>query len=384
VALLGWLYLLLTVEGVRLAKSLLLHLYKVEPKKRARQVKRVLVLGGAGYLGSHLVPRLLRRGYQVRVLDLFLFGEDSLAPVKDNPGCELMKGDVRDIEATVRAMQDCDAVVDLAAIVGDPACEENRSLAVEVNRAATRMLLDIARGYGVQRFLFASTCSVYGAADVTMDEMSRVVPLSTYAHTKIDSESILLDAASETFHPTVFRLGTLFGLSPRMRFDLVVNLLTVRAARIGKITIFNGHQWRPFLHVEDAARAFIECLEASPESVSGEIFNVGGDALNHQLNNIGEALIAMLPNVAIERIENADARNYRVSFEKVRVRLGFKPRRLLRDGIQEMYDAIATGKVEDYATAQFNNLAAVKAFSAAVGADSSPLRRLVALAGEDR
>jgi nucleoside-diphosphate-sugar epimerase len=384
VALLGWLLTLGLVGGARLGKAIFLRQYRVEHRPNGRRTERVLVVGGAGYLGSCLTPLLLDRGYHVRVLDLFLFGPDSLAPVAQHPRCELVTGDVRDIAAVVRALHGCDAVVDLAAIVGDPACEENRPLACEINRAATRMLADVARGYGARRFLFASTCSVYGASDFLMDEHSRLAPLSTYAQTKIDSERILLDSAAPDFHPTVLRLGTLFGLSPRMRFDLVVNLLVMLAATQGKVKIFNGHQWRPFVHVRDAARALVTALEAAPEAVSGEIFNVGDDRLNCQLAEVGRAVARLVPAVAVERVDNTDARNYRVSFEKIRTRLGFTGSRELEEGMREVLAGIRSGAVRDFTTAEFNNLAAVRAYSAtAAAAEPSPLRQLAALANAD-
>lgn len=383
VAVIGWLLALALIGGVRLGKAMFLRDYSVQRKPSAARPERVLVVGGAGYLGACLVPQLLDRGYRVRVLDLFLFGRESLAAAAKHPRCELEVGDVRDITSVVRAMAGCDAVIDLAAIVGDPACEANRSLACEINRAATRMVADVARGYGARRFIFASTCSVYGAGDFLMDEHSRLAPLSTYAQTKIDSERILLEMAGPEFYPTVFRFGTLFGLSPRMRFDLVVNLLVMLAATQGKVKIFNGHQWRPFLHVTDAARAIITALEAAPAVVSGEIFNVGDDRLNAQLADVGLAVARLVPEVAVERVDNEDARNYRVSFDKVRTRLGFTCLRELEEGMREVLAAIRAGKVTDFSTAAVNNLAAMQAFSAADAEQPSSLRQLAALANSD-
>src|SRR6202790_3522745 len=182
--------------------------------------RRVLVLGGAGYLGSVLVRQLLEMGRRVRVLDSFMFGEQALESVKSHPNLEVVRGDVRDVGVVVRCMRGCDAVIHLAGIVGDPACDENKELAVEVNRAATRMLANVALECGVRRFIFASWCSVYGASDFFVNEESAVNPLSVYAETKIDSEGILLGAKTATFAPTILRFSTLFGLSPRMRFDL--------------------------------------------------------------------------------------------------------------------------------------------------------------------
>ncbi|HUJ32983.1 MAG TPA: SDR family oxidoreductase [Candidatus Acidoferrum sp.] len=311
---------------------------------------RILVTGGAGYVGSVLVAQLLARGFSVRVLDSFLFGDKSLESVRTNPGCELVPGDVRDAAVAARAMKKCDAVVHLAAIVGDPACDANRQLAAEVNRTSTRMLVDLARSTGVKRFVFASSCSVYGASDSLLDETSALNPLSLYARTKVDSENALLAARSRGFAPTVLRLGTLFGLSSRMRFDLVVNLFVARAASEGRITVFNAEQWRPFLHVHDAARAVIACLEAAPGAVAGKIFNAGSPDLNLRIRDVGEAIGRAIPETAIEHIENgADRRNYHVSFDKIRRALGFECERNLEGGIAEIYAAIRSGLMADFA-----------------------------------
>ena len=343
-------------------------------------IERVLVLGGAGYLGSTLVPILLSRGYRVRVLDRLLFGAESLDGLRGNPYFELMVGDVRDIEAVVAAVRDCDAVIDLAAIVGDPACAVNQQLSLEVNRAATRMLVDICKGYGISRFVFASTCSVYGASDYLVDELTPPAPISVYAETKVASEQLLKDAASPTFQPVILRLGTLFGLSLRPRFDLVVNLLTARAATTQKITIFNGEQWRPFLHVYDAARAFVLALEADPNIVSGEIFNVGDYALNMRLSEVSDKIAMALPSLEVELVENGDKRNYRASFDKVHTRLGFRCEKTVEFGISEILHAIETHQISDFTAARFNNHLVTQTFAASDPASQSSMRYLAKLA----
>ncbi|MGA8224881.1 MAG: NAD(P)-dependent oxidoreductase [Candidatus Acidiferrales bacterium] len=380
VAVLGWLLMLVTVGGVRLAKHRVLKLYNVEQKSGSERVREILILGGAGYLGSVVVKQLLARGFKVRVLDSFLFGEGPLEDAKKNPNCELVRGDVRDIGAVVQAMRGCDAVVHLAAIVGDQACEENKRLATEVNRAATRMLVDVARGCGVRRFIFASSCGVYGASEFMLDESSAVHPLSVYAQTKVDSESILLASRTGDFAPTVLRLGTLFGLSARMRFDLVVNLFVARAASAGRITILNGEQWRPFLHVEDAGRAIMACLEAVPSAVAGEILNVGSPSMNLRIRELGELIAQAIPHTRIDAIENEDRRSYHVSFEKIHELLGFQCERTIESGIREIYAAIRSGQLADFTTGQFNNQIAIRAVVQAAGGEHSSLRQLAALA----
>ena len=381
VAVLSWVFLLATVGGSRFAKYSFLKLYHVQPKRPQAKPEQVLVVGGAGYLGSALVPLLLERGYRVRVLDSLLFGTESMKSAEKHLNFELIRGDVRDIQAVVQSTKGCDAIIHLAAIVGDPACEEHPELAAEINRAATRMLIDVGRGHGIQRFLLASTCSVYGASEFLMDEYAQVAPISLYATTKVDSEAILLQAKSADFHPTILRLATLFGLSPRPRFDLVVNLLTARATRLGKITIFNGEQWRPFMHVHDAARAFVACLEANNlDVVSGEIFNAGSYALNHRLSEVAEQISKIIPSVEVERVENEDRRNYRVSFDKIHTRLGFTCDRSLEEGIREMAEMVRQSPVEDFSAEVFNNRAMVKLYAQTPDSKRSSIRMLESLA----
>jgi nucleoside-diphosphate-sugar epimerase len=217
---------------------------------------------------------------------------------------------------------------------------------------------------------------VYGASEFCLDETSAVNPLSIYAQTKVDSEKILMASKAPDFAPTILRLGTLFGLSPRMRFDLVVNLFVARAASSGQITVLNGGQWRPFLHIHDAARAVIACLNAETSAVSGEIFNVGSSALNLQIGQLGEAIARVVPNTEIVRIENADRRNYRVSFEKIERVLGFRCERTLESGIEEIYAAIRSGLIADFTTDQFNNQTAMRAMAAAAGGKLAPVGQL--------
>ena len=343
-----------------------------------REDSCVLLLGGAGYLGSVLVGKLLASGRRVRVLDSFMFGEQSLNQVRAHPQCELVRGDVRDVGIVVKCMQGCETVIHLAAIVGDSACDENQQLAMEVNWAATRMLTDVALECGVRRFVFASSCSVYGASDFFLNEASPVNPLSMYAEMKLESETILLKAKSTTFAPSILRLGTLFGLSPRMRFDLVVNLFVAHAVSMRRIAILNGAQWRPLIHVRDAAQAFVTCLEAATHTVSGEVFNVGAAQLNLQIEQLGRAVARVVAGTEIEMLQNEDRRNYRVTFDKIHERLGFSYSKTMQYGIQEIYGAILAGRISDFTTAQFNNQIALRALVRAGAKQSSPLREITA------
>ncbi len=344
--------------STRLLKHFIEDRYLVKPRENSsaeRVRNRILVVGGAGYIGSLLVERLLEKGYRVRVLDSLLYGDEPLRPVKGHPDFELMVGDCRNIQDVVKAVSGVESVIHLAAIVGDPACNQERASALETNYAATRMLIEIAKGHGVSRFVFASSCSVYGAADKEMDEHSPTHPISLYGQTKVDSEQALLDAKSDTFHPIILRFATVFGLGHRPRFDLVVNLLTAKARQEGIITIFNGQQWRPFIHVRDLVEATIRVMEAPVRLTSGEIFNIGDKRLNYTLSGVAEIIKEVFPKVRVEHVDNTDRRDYRVSFAKLSKRIGFSARYGLRDGVIEIRKAFDDGVLTDYKDLRYHN-----------------------------
>ena len=303
-------------------------------------VRRVLVTGGAGYVGSHLTRMLLDRGYHVRILDRFDYGRSGIEGLQ-HPHLEIIQGDICNSRAVSQAVKDVEGVLALAAIVGDPACNLDPEETIDLNYAATKILIEACNFYGVRRLVFASSCSVYGAnSDGMLTERSRLDPVSLYARTRVLSENILFDRRGDV-EPVVLRLATVFGLSPRMRFDLVVNTLTVRAAVDKKISIFGGGQWRPNVHCRDAARAFILALEAPAGPVAGEVLNVGGDALNHRIAELGAMVAEIVGNVeVVMQNEIADPRNYRVSFEKIRRVLGFVPEFTVAQGIAEVAAAV--------------------------------------------
>lgn len=318
---------------------------------------RVLVIGGAGYIGSALVPKLLEAGYKVRILDRLLYGKGPLAPFLSHPDLELVEADFRQIDQVVTAMREVDAVIHLGALVGDPACALDEDLTIEINLMATRMIAEVARGSGIQRFIFASTCSVYGANDNILNERSELHPVSLYARSKIASERVLMGMATEEFSPTCLRFGTIYGLSGRTRFDLVVNLLTAKASLEQKITLFGGDQWRPFLHVDDAALAVFKTLEAPLASVRKEVFNVGSNEQNKTLDQIAELINAQVPEAEILELgQDADRRNYRVNFDKIFRVLGFSPAWTLSGGIKQVLEAVKSGQVTDYHSPQYSNV----------------------------
>lgn len=322
-----------------------------------REPRKILVIGGAGHLGSELCRQLLDEGYGVRVLDVLMFGDDAVQALYEHPSFELIEGDFRHIENVVKAASGMDAVIHLGAIVGDPACAVDEDHSVDVNYAATRMIREVCRGYGIRRFIFASTCSVYGASDHIVDERSNLNPVSLYAITKVESEKALLDKHDPTFSPTVLRLATVFGLSPRPRFDLVVNLVSAMAVKEGTCAIFGGDQWRPFIHVSDVARAMITVLRAPEQAVAGQIYNVGDDRNNMQLREVGDLIEKLVPSAQVIRKEDdVDRRNYRVSFQKIREQLGFGCTRDVASGIREIRDAIQAGQIPDFRDVRHSNL----------------------------
>jgi nucleoside-diphosphate-sugar epimerase len=328
----------------------------VEPPEDTN-VKLVLVIGGAGYIGSAFLPKLLEKGYRVRLLDLLLYGTEPIQELLHHPHLEIMQADFRQIDKVVEAMRGVDAVIHLGGIVGDPASALDEELTIDINLIATRMIAEVAKGSGVGHFIFASSCSVYGASEEKLDERSGLRPVSLYARSKIASEKVLMSMADDHFAPVTLRFGTIYGLSGRTRFDLVVNLLTAQAVFDKEIHIYGGDQWRPFLHVDDAARAILMALEAPRNLVSNQIFNVGSNEQNYTICQIGQTIQARVPEAhVVQEAQNADRQNYWVDFSKVRDTLGFFPQWTVEKGVQQVIEAILSGKVRDYRDAKYSNV----------------------------
>ncbi len=320
----------------------------------------VLVVGGGGYIGSHVLDLLLREGFSVRLLDTFIYGKDSIQEFISNSRFEIIEGDVTDIMKLTEAMSGASAVVHLAGLVGDPACAVDEPFTRHTNVIATRMLKEVAISMGVPRFVFASSCSVYGANDQEVDELSDLHPVSLYAHTKIDSEKELLSLIDETFCVTILRFATVFGHSRRPRFDLVANLFTAQAFNEGKITVTGENQWRPFIHVRDLARAILMVIKADPALVRGQTFNVGDSRLNTTIGALAtevEKIVSTERPVEIIRQVNVnDRRNYFVSFGKIKRILAYEASVTLADGIREMLSEFKNGTYHHYRDAIYSNL----------------------------
>lgn len=307
----------------------------------------VLVVGGAGYVGGSLVDMLLQTGHSVRVYDALLYEESYRKPV------DFVYGDVRDAARLLPHLQWADAVVWLAALVGDGACALNPEVTVDINQESVKWLAEVFDG----RIVFMSTCSVYGAQDATLDESSPTGPLSVYAVTKLAAEKHL-----DGKNAIVFRLGTLFGVGDhysRIRLDLVVNTLTVRAHREGHISIFGGDQFRPLLHVSDAAQAVLESLEASNTGV----FNLHRQ--NVRIIDLAYQVRNHFPDMAIERSDVAfeDSRNYRVSSDKAQEELRFKAERSIDQGIEEVKELLDASRIRDVDNPRYTNQAFLTTFN---------------------
>jgi nucleoside-diphosphate-sugar epimerase len=327
---------------------------------RTAETGRVLVTGGAGYVGSVLVHELLARGRPVRVLDSLVHGQASLLSVWGRDSFQFVRGDVRDAACLAAAVEDVDAVVHLAAVVGDPACQRTPELAQETNVEATSKLLDASSAGGVRRFVFLSTCSNYGKmADPTayVAEESELRPISLYAETKVAAELDVLSRCTSTFETCVLRLATVYGVSPRMRFDLTVNQFT-RDLCLGRPLVVYGEQyWRPYIHVRDAAAALCTVLEADASRTAGNVFNAGGTDENYRKLDLLHLLEPRFPDadVAVVPMDGEDPRDYRVSFEKIRSVLGFAPSHAVADGIDEISELLRNELISDPDSPQYSN-----------------------------
>lgn len=320
---------------------------------------KVLVTGAAGFIGSVLVQELLRAGHDVRGLDSLLYGQENVVLLLRSLGAEMMVEDLRDPNARDKALRSPGAVVHLAAIVGDPACAARPELARDVNERATSDLIDDAKRLGVERFIFASTCSNYGkmtASESPIDESGALKPLSLYAKQKVAIESYVLKE-SDAIVPVCLRFATVYGVSPRMRFDLTVNEFTRDLWSTRKLEVFGEQYWRPYLHVRDAATGIRKVLESPEQVVANQVFNVGKTSENYRKGDIVRILEEKLGSVHISRgIQADDPRDYRVSFEKIRSTIGFVPRLTVSDGIDELTDALGVGTFGDPFQPNYSNI----------------------------
>jgi len=322
----------------------------------------VLVTGGAGYLGSVLVPKLLVRGHRVKILDIGYFGVDHLRSLR--PNVEIIRDDIREVfqkdKVNEPLLDNVDAVLHLAAISNDPSAELNPSLTDEVNFSATKALALACKEKGI-RFVFSSSCSVYGEAPGEVTEDGQTNPLTAYARSKVDSDQFLLSLANDRWRPVILRNGTLFGFSPRMRFDLVINIFSYCSTLYNEVRVFgDGMQWRPFLHVADCARAFIHFMEkTNPQHM---MYNIAHE--NLRVVDLIEIFQSINPQCQPKYITlpNPDLRNYHVCVKRMKED-GFLPTVDVKTGAEEIIEAIVTGRIGDPEAVYYRNAKWLKELS---------------------
>jgi nucleoside-diphosphate-sugar epimerase len=310
-------------------------------------MKRILVTGGAGYKGCVLVPKLLNAGYSVVVYDLMLFGS---AGLPNHPNLEVIEGDIRDTSSYAAAVKGCDQVIHMACISNDPSFELDPDLSRTINFDCFEPLVDASKAAGVKRFVYVSSSSVYGVSDAPdVTEEHPLVPLTDYNKYKGLCEPLLLRRRSSSFVPVIMRPATVCGYSPRMRFDLTVNILTNHAINRGLITVFGGAQKRPNIHIDDVTDLYVKMLEFPDELIAGETFNAGYE--NHTVSQLADIVKNVVerefPEKAPIRIETTttnDNRSYHVSSRKIAERLGYRPQRTIDDAVRDLCCAFKAGK----------------------------------------
>jgi nucleoside-diphosphate-sugar epimerase len=304
---------------------------------------KVLVTGGAGYIGSILCRMLVENGFDVTCLDRFFFGFEPIEEIKDK--IRIVKDDIRWFDPDI--LKGVDAVIDMASLSNDPSGELDPHKTLEINYMGRVRVAKLSKDCGVERYVLASTCSVYGFQEGILKEDSTLNPLTTYAKANMLAEKEILPLADRSFTATALRQATVYGYSPRMRFDLAINGMVLGFYKNGKIPIMrDGRQWRPFVHIKDTSNAFIKVLEADEELVNGQIFNVGDDGQNFQIFDLARLVaesIGMPFNY--EWYGSPDTRSYRVSFKKIRETLNFKPQYTPREGAKEVFDALREGRL---------------------------------------
>lgn len=307
-------------------------------------IETVLVTGAGGYIGTVLVPLLLREGYAVRAVDRFFFGRH-LLPDRDQ--LDVIVEDSRKLSP--EHFEGIGAVVDLVAISNDPSGELFQDATLGINRDSRIRTARLAKAAGVRRYVLPSSCSIYGfqKPDVVADETSRTNPLTTYARANEMAEQGVLPLADERFCVVVLRQATVYGLSPRMRFDLAINGMTFGAWKTGRLPLMrDGTQWRPMVHVHDTARAQLFMLRTDPDRVNGEIFNVGSDANTYQIGPLGQLVAGLAPrDVEVEWYGDPDERSYRVAFDKIEA-LGYRTEKTAADGVAEICEALEAGRID--------------------------------------
>ncbi len=315
-----------------------------------KPINTVFVTGGAGYVGSALVPLLLENGYKVKVLDLYLYGDNVLESVKDHPNLEQIKGDIRDRALLERVIPGSDAVIHLACISNDPSFDLNPALGKSINYDAFLDLVKVSKNSGIHRFIYASSSSVYGVKDVeNVTEELALEPLTDYSKYKALCEDVLLKEKVPGFTTLILRPATVCGYAPRLRLDLTVNILTNHAVNNKKITVFGGQQMRPNIHVADMCDLYLRSLRYEDAAIDGKIFNAGYE--NHRVLEIANIVQGVVGNdVEIVTSPTNDNRSYHISSEKIKRELGFVATHTLNDAVSDLLGAFRANKIPDALT----------------------------------
>jgi nucleoside-diphosphate-sugar epimerase len=305
-----------------------------------KNVKNIFITGGAGYVGAMLIPELLSKGYKVTVLDLMMYGEDVIKP---NNSLKMVKGDIRDISLLKKEIPGHDVVIHLACISNDPSFELNPNLGKSINLDAFEPLVKISKNSGVQRFIYASSSSVYGVKEeLGVHEDMSLEPLTDYSKFKADCEKILAPYQSDNFTTVTVRPATVCGYSTRQRLDVVVNILTNLAYHKREITVFGGKQYRPNIHIKDMVDAYIMLIEAPKEKIAGEIFNVGFE--NQTVTELSETVKKVIgEDVKLITTPTNDNRSYHISSEKIKEKLGFVAKHSIEEAADDLKNAFEDG-----------------------------------------
>ena len=307
---------------------------------------KVLVAGAGGYIGVPLCQKLVGNGHSVVALDRYFFGRNRIETFAENPRVTIVTEDIRNVDPGM--LSGIDVVIDLAGLSNDASAEIDPELTRSINCDGGMHLAHTAKEAGVRRYVYSSSASVYGCGiHGGLTETDECRPQTLYAESKRRVEDLLGKLAGPTFETVIFRNATVFGLAQRMRFDLAINIMTLRAWKERVIYIMGGgEQWRPFLHVGDVVRALVHGVEEEASLIAGEIFNVGGDDMNYQIQHLAQFVLDVIPNVTVHRIpDDPDKRSYNLSFAKIKQRLGFEPAIRVHEGIVEIKQALDRGAV---------------------------------------
>jgi len=328
------------------------------------KLPKILIVGGAGFIGTVLATRLLKKNYNVTILDKLIYDHKVIQTnFKNKKNFNFVLGDICDLNTQIKIIKEIDIVVYLAEIVGDPACNAKPEDALKTNYLSVLSFANLCSHLAIEKFIYTSSCSVYGLDknNKLLNEKSNLNPVSHYARIKIMSEKALLSSANNNFKPTILRLGTVFGPSKRMRFDLVVNTMSKFAYYDNKIDIYGGNQWRPNIHVEDVADGIISIIKEKKENIGNQIFNLSNDKLNLQIIQIAKKVKSIFKNAKLNIIKiSTDPRNYKVSSKKIKNKVGFIAKKSVEVGLKEINRMFKLKKITNPDNKIYNNLLSLK------------------------